>query len=863
MRRVLPPRIASPALALALLAGCVGQPAAPTAPRKSTKPGPLAIVAPSTAPGPLASVGVAAAGGIIANNGGGVISNNGAALTGKVKMPAGIVANHGGGLISDNGGAIVANNGGGLIRLRRFPSVIGRTRYALAAAPEQKPLAGFEVRLVDAKGDPVLGADGKPLVTTTNGQGDYAFAGVKPSRNLVVEVVLPGDLGAVKAIVPREGGEKRTVDVDLVSTLTTGYIVSRYVRTQADPLATLEKLPADVEAATRQKAAAAVAASGTSPDTLRDTDVVAAVDALRKGDAALDGQMETVKKLLVVAGASNLGSGMPALSVTLGDIHDIAVTSDGQLYIFCQNDKRVWRLREDGTIETAVGARGVPDGKDLDGQKGPEANLDFPKSIGTDNQGRLLVSEARGVYRLEADGTLRSLGAGKGWVMAAGAGDEAIVAVLEDDAWTKTYVFYRTRPGAAPERLFEQRVDPEDYGEEVFFLTGIAWDGGNYVYTGFRNGIAGRWELQRHDLVTRAVDTPWTNAGGDVFFEANGDAIYVDKDGVVKARNVITGAAERTLPPKVPGFPVTYALGPDGTAYAAKFGVVYRLEAGGPVRIAGNPTGQPSGGDATKFTFEVLSDIAVLPSGEFYTIDTGRGLVYRVDAQAKLAEFGKIGGGNVQLLRTDPAGTLWMSDGDGAKIGKFDAAGVWSAAYDVGGLINDFAVGADGTAYAVSWDIGGGRKRVVYKLSGGAKTKIFESDKGLTVALDAAGTPFVAGEGSLRKWDGAAWKVLKADARFDFGLAITGLGMAADKAGRLYLANSGTSDGSPPIVFRYDPAGDAFKVIAGAGGTHFTGAAGADNGLKSPRTPGFDAQGNLYFSDTGNRQVKRISNSEL
>lgn len=886
MRRSIQPRLVPLVLAATLLAGCPGGQVATTGPKRPAAPRPAA------SPGLDQLAGGVTGAGIVSNNGGAVVAigganavvNIGAGLTGKVKMPAGIVANNGAGLISDNGGAIVANNGGGVVAnsgggvvANNGGSLVGPTRFGLAAAPEQKPLAGFAVRLLDAAGEPVRDAQGAPLVAVTDSQGTYAFAGLVPTRNLILEVALPGTLGAVTAVVPREGGERRTVDVDLVSTLTTGYIMSRYVRSQADPLATLEKLPAAVEAETRQRAAAAVVAAGTSPATLAERDVVAAVDALRQRDAALDGQLETVRKLLVVAGASDLGSGMDALDVTLGDIHDLAVTADGTLYVFCQNDKRVWRLRKDGKIETAVGARGVPDGGDLDGQLGTEASLDFPKAIGADSQGRLLVNEARGTFRLEPDGRLRSVGAGKASAMAAGFGDEAIVAVIEpastpgpgageEDAGPpmavgQAYVFYGCKAGAPPVRLFEQLLDADDWGEQTRFLTGIAWDGGEHVYLGMRNTPEGRWELQRRKL-DGSFEVTWTNPA-DVAFEANGDAIYPDAAGAMKARNVIAGGPERPLPPPVPGFPVSYAIAPDGTAYAAKFGVVYRLEAAGPVRIAGNPTGQPAGGDATSFTFEVLGDVAVAPSGEVYAGDTGRGLVYKVDAAGKLAEFGKIGGGNVQLLRTDPGGVLWMSDGDGDKIGKFDAAGVWTAAHEVGGLINDFAVAADGAVYAVSWDIEGARQRQVFKLANGQKTLLTEAGKGLAVAVDAQGAPWVAGDGKLQKWDGAAFQVVKADARFDFGLAITGLGAAFDAAGRLYVASSGTADQAPPVVFRYDPQADAFKTIAGAGGTHFTGAAGADDGLKSPRTPGFDAQGNLYFADTGNRQVKKIPRDEL
>ena len=882
MRRSVLHRLVHPALLAALVAGCAGQPA-PTGPSASRRPagikateGPLV----ASSVGPVIATG---GGGVIANNGGGILSNNAGNLTGKVKAPAGIIANNGGSLISDGGGGLVSDAGGGVIA--NNGAGLSGARYALQAV-EQAALAGATVRLLDASGTAVVGPDGTPLTAKTDAQGNYAFNATLPTRNLIVEVTLPGEGGAVKAIVPRDGGEKRTVDVDLVSTLTTGYIVSQYVRTQADPLATFDKLPGDVEADTRLKAAKAVDAVGKEPPALKDADVVAAVEDLRRQDATLDAQLETVKKLLVVAGVAELGDGKPALEVALGDIDDMAVTSDGTLYILTGQDRRVWRLRKDGILETAVGDRENPvEGENLDGQLATAATLYWPKHLGVDRQGRLLVTEKRGLFRLEADGTLKALVTGQDWAFSVGAGDEAIAAKVEPRLRTpeeiaeaeengapimdfpgselittnQAYGIYRCKPGAAPERLFQIRVDPEDYGEPTNTLTGLAWDGSNRVLVGVNNGVAGKWELHGFDLATKATTVAWSRTG-EATIDGTGYALYTDDAGVLKARALFDGDKETTLPPTVPGWLVRHTIAPDGTVYASQFDRAYKLGGpAGPVPIAGTGSGQDAGGSATEFSFRVLSDVAVTPAGLVYAIDTGKGAVYKVDGQQQITKLGDTGRGNVQMLRSDPNGNIWMADGDGTGIGKFDGTGTWTKAVGIaGGLLSDFCVAADGTVYAASWDHHTDRKRRIWKLGAAGNAELFASDVGVTIALDKAGVLHRAGAGTFARWDGAAWQAIKEDPKFDFGLmGVNAQGMAIDAAGRPYLAVP-----SQGTIFRYDPATGAFKTIAGKGGTHFTGE-GSANGIRDPRTPCFDAAGNLYFSDPGNRQVKKISKDEL
>lgn len=855
--------------------------ASPAAPQTAASTG--VVVSghpPGTTPLPLP-------GASISPTGTGILSNNAGSLVGRVLVPAGIVANNGGSVVSNNsgnlvgnnGGAIIANNGGNLktgagvgsslVASAGLQAVGGR--YSLQAAPSQVPLAGATVQLLDAGGRPVSGPDGKPLTATTDANGNYAFNAALPAHNLIVAAPLASGKGTVRAVVPRDVSGRKRVDVDLVSTLTTTYILNQYVDSQKDPVATLEKLPADVEKQTRDQAARAVAAADFTATSLADVDVVKDVDTLRKQDSAFDQQMETVKKLLIVAGASDLGTGQQATDVTLMNVDDLAFAPDGTLYVLTGQDNRIWRVRTDGVIETAVGDRRPPSGQDLTGLVAVNASLDHPRRLALDAAGHLLFTDAHGIYRLEADGKLTRLsdqpaaalaGGTKGDVVYAtevitkpvaatpdpDTGELPPTAIAQDE-----YSVYRVQAGGAPQHLFDQPRDPGDDGENTVMLQGMAWDGGNACYVEF-SSTAGQYSLTKYDFTSSQTST-LTPSASTLFLDAQGHEITVDAGGKWHAKSVF-GDNPAVDVPAPPQWASAVALAPDGKPYAAKFSAVYRLDLAGPVRVAGTDDQQATG-TATTFTFEVLEGCAVAPSGDVYAIDTGKTSIYHVDGQGQITRVADTGAGNVQMLRCDPNGTLYMSDGNGANVGRFDASHVWSAVQAFDPLLSDFQVAKDGTLYATSWSTTDRQYRI-YKAQNGQVATIDTGAAGCALALDASGKLYAAGGGALRRFDGTSWTTLKSDDHFTLaGMLMTGAGMAIDAKGRFYIAQP-----SPATVFRYDASSDTFAAIAGPGSNHFAGT-GVDDGIKGPRTPAFDAAGNLYFADTGNRQVKRIAAGDL
>ncbi|MEB3222175.1 MAG: hypothetical protein VKS61_08875, partial [Candidatus Sericytochromatia bacterium] len=190
------------AVALVALAGCVApapgpepagalRPGARAAARPQATPGPQvtgsAPLAPTTpAPGALPLVGpLAPAAGII----------------GKLKAgPASLIANNAATLVSDRGSGLVANNGGGLAGAYRL------------LALEEAPVAGAEVRLVDATGQPLTAE-----VATTDATGAFTLQRPDGLADALVQAAFTaaGQPVTYMATLPASG----PLDVDTATTL--------------------------------------------------------------------------------------------------------------------------------------------------------------------------------------------------------------------------------------------------------------------------------------------------------------------------------------------------------------------------------------------------------------------------------------------------------------------------------------------------------------------------------------------------------------------------------------------------------------------------------------------------------------------
>jgi sugar lactone lactonase YvrE len=866
----------------AAIVGCQGAPTTVPTPKPNVKRGTPAPVA-TASPGTPSSV---------------PLSNINSSLSGLAQAPASLVSNNGSNVIT-NGGA----------------------QFRVLAAVAQVPVANAKVTLLDANLSPVK-VDGKALETLTDAQGRYGFTTALPDSNLLVSIALPGDKGTLQAIAPK-GTTARQVDADLVSTLTTAYILDRYVKGQTDPVATLNKLPADVEAETRKKAGAALS-GGTAavPTALTSATAVATVETLRAQDPAFNAQMETVKQLLVAAGQSDFGSGKKATEVGLTKLRDVVPMPDGTFLISCRPDSRIWKYTADGTLVTALGSGTHKEGT-LAGQTGPEAGLRYPISVKADSSGRILVLDhpydpagrtlpkLYRLSRLEKDGKLVDLWPGMPAALAAwpAEGDEVTVLAMGDIEAADPARLWAVAPTKEPRLLHTFTAEETAYlspkrSDNQYIDYGPNRISGKDATGAFYIGVPGdRGRVHRIAPTTYEVQVDYATGGvnaEDVEAVSTVDTVTVDGAGNV-ITVVVEGETRKLMLKKpdgqastlIPSLPTDFKMLPnagcmvlgDGTAYVTqRDNLLYRIKDGQLTLAAGRL--DPLTGSAKDIAISSPAGMAINKAGELFLADKFGYRVVKVGLDQKVTLVAGNGtnktlGDNgpataasltaTRILRFDAQENLFVVTSS-QRVRRVDqATGVITSAY-VGSSdyhIRDFVIGPDGAFY---FSRRGFENKTdghinVIRVKDGVETVLVpntpspDGANGFVLAMSPAGVLYVlARQDNTRK----LYKWVDEQLQLVKEDARFNVSMPND-------SNSMAIDAKGRMaltlidadqVLLYDPAADTVKVLAGPEGAYFKGS-GVDDGLRGPRYATFDAEGNLYFDDYYHRQVKRIAATDV
>lgn len=780
------------------------------------------------------------------------------------------VASSQGNLVSPNGGGLISNNAGSLTGVvRSLGSLISNNsgNYRTTAG-EEIVLAGVQVRLLDAGGRSLLDANGESIVTTTNAAGQYQFEGILPVRNLLLGVELPGDNGMMLAIAPKDGPVRRVADVTVVSTLTTAYILDQFVKGQADPQSTLDKLPVTMEADLRAKAGTAVSLLSTPVTSLATPEVVKTVNLMRRQDETFDTSLEDVRKVLIAAGQSELGNGLPGTRVMLFDLRDLACTADGRLYACSNSDGVVYRLAADGRLIKVAGA-GIPDPGSLDGQEALTAGFDRIVAMGLDERENLLILEndytTSRLSRVDSTGRVQALNL-----------DGRVFASMAPGPGEQVYGFdhrqvWRITSGGPPELLY---TVPELPLQDLL-LKGCDGQGVLYFHT-LNDNMSGRQEAYRLDLESGSFERLELSGRGEtpgfVCIDYRGNVFLGGEGGADNFLAVYSpGLPQRVLPNNLDGYPIKAAtLGANGQAYVALGSLdnpVYRIENGQATHVAGYISVGVTGevlGDATSFGLGLVSGLALSAAGELFVAQSNANYsepsrVLRISQARQASVFAASTDWDIGLLAFGTDQSLYFRDN-----GKTEYDGELSIVYRIHKLaadgteqviigpdggstgnwsIDDFKVAADGSIYVAAE----GQLRQ-YSSTGELLRVLSGGEGSRRIALDMQGAVWFTRGSDLMTWTAATGVqlVMRDPALQD------ATSLAMDAAGRCYVSLESVNK-----VMRFRPDTVALETIAGPGGRHLAGK-GVDDSLKSPRDLAMDAQGNLYISDYGHRQVKRI-----
>ena len=906
-------RLTSGMLLLATLAACAG-PTTPPTPGGTPKPRPRATGAPGIVAGeqpssllPASTPPLAGGPSVPAlDPGGGLISDRGGALTGKVKGPAGVIANNGAGLISDGGGGLISDGGGSLVA-NNSGNLVGNNAagYRLQAIAEV-PYANMPIALRYADGAPVKDAAGADIKGTTDAEGNYRLPYPGGDRHVIVVADLPGRRGSIVAFVPRGPlTAPKPVDADLASTLSMGYILTKYVRTQADPRAVLERLPAELEAETRQIVAAAVDKAGAAPGALTPAAVLDAVERLRGAEGGVDAQLEAVRQVLL-AGLSDQGAGQPATNVET-DAFDVAVSPAGEIHYASPIALRVWKKDAQGRIQAVAGtgvppadaARGVNASPPGDGGPAAAAFLE-PTALAYAPDGTLLVADSyhRSVRAIGPDGVIRT--------RVAHASFDAIVdLVAEPDGGIVVAcatALWRVPPGGGAPGLLAGDVRepvPTDIitkspvGDDVkpldarfTLISSVARDplDGSIVVADakgqvFRVGM---------DLVTRVAGTDAFGYGGDdgpakaaqlgltpsVFVRADGGVLIGDPanhrlrevvDGTIRT---IGGTGQARM--SGDGGPILQAglleprrptRGPDGSLYFVDQGYVRRLAGG----VVSTVIGGTSGFDVPRPANEVQ---LLGPSSLKYEATTN---TMWVSDQRHLWRWTLADNRLVSVLGGGPAGQAFAEAGQATASAVYGPRGLILEGPDTWLLLaTDPAINAGRllrvAGGAMTMVAGGGAYQPVVVTKGpalGATVSAMDNslvahDGYVYYLINALGYVLRFKEGGdLEKWGGfgSGTEDGTTAGQFKFGKL---LGFAQGPDGQFYLGSEGA-------IYRVDPATKVVTRVAGQpgapGGTGDGGPA-RDAKVGNPTAFAWDAAGDLYFTEADRASVRRIRKAD-
>ncbi len=309
---------------------------------------------------------------------------------------------------------------------------------------------------------------------------------------------------------------------------------------------------------------------------------------------------------------------------------------------------------------------------------------------------------------------------------------------------------------------------------------------------------------------------------------------------------------------------------PQGRLVFAHGAVVYRIEKGQAVRLAGGGAGV-AGSDTKAIAFANPRALALDGAGGYYVADDTR--VVRVDAQDQVTVV-------AEGLDLPPSDLALAADGrllallDGKLVALAPGAPPVALAAPVGDRFEDLAVAPDG-----SWLLADTRGSIEAEITltrrvpGGTPTTLATYGKNhmaMAVAPRDGAVwytmgvgpeyPHLYGQTRLMRLPpaGGAATVVAADQRF--GAVYEG-GLAIDAEGRAYFVSRPSVDERVTIQ-RYDPATKDFTVIAGPSGRAFAGS-GADGTIEEPYGLVLNGAGDLVFVDRARRQLRRIPASAL
>ena len=406
------------------------------------------------------------------------------------------------------------------------------------------------------------------------------------------------------------------------------------------------------------------------------------------------------------------------------------------------------------------------------------------------------------------------------------------------------------------------------------------------------------------------------DAAGNVYRAGNGAIFKITPAGMVSTlagTAGVRGSADGSGAAAQFFNPSGIAADAAGNLYVADSGSIRKITAAGAVttlagtaNLAGNVDG--SGANAQ---FNSPSGIAVDAAGNLYVVDPGNqnirkitpaGVVTTLAGTTGVAFTGRTDGsgasrfGYPHYIAVDAAGNVYVTDTEGQIVRKITPTGVVTTLAGTRG-VNGSADGSGAAArfnypQGIALDMAGNlvvadtRNQTIRKITlagevttlagtafapgsanGSGAAAQFNGPRGITA--DTAGNLYVtdSGNATIRKITPAGMVSTLAGTAGVRGSAdgsgaaaqFFGIGcIAADTAGNLYVADSGSS-GNGGTIRKITPAGVVTTLAGTPGVTGSADGSGAAAQFNSPSGIAVDTAGSLYVADTNNDTIRKIT----
>jgi sugar lactone lactonase YvrE len=545
-----------------------------------------------------------------------------------------ILSNNGGTLLSDQGGSIISNNGGNLIG-NNGAGLLGKAKWVFGLQQEPTAplgvygLSDATITLHDASGQTLVDENNQPLTATSGPDANYTLSAVLPPGNLVAKIKLWNG-GELQALVTPEGRNNFTLEINTSTTLGAAYVLNKFVSGQQ---AILNKLPASENARLTQELdviRAYAQAAFKHDDTLLNT----VTDGLRTREPRVDRVIEDVKALLL--GQTALGRGLQATEVPLaGPVH-LTWLRSGRLALGESLIGRVRTLNPDGTLDVLMDKTHGRIKYNMITMGG------FVEGPGGTFYG--VVPKAHQVFRVSEEGTGQVwLGSGKrgrtppGNPLTMDSTPRSLAMGPDGTLW----VGEETYAGDLPPRLLALRPDRT---VEVFApppgalgsIIALAVDANGAVFMLRANDQAGSlWRFQNGTFSQVAGTTALSEPSG--LHSAPDGTLYVTEprkrrllklgaSGLEEAHRFATGG------PRLPG---SITAGPDGSLFVADLAsnVVWQGTPGGNWRAIAGTEAVFQQGDTQAFAINTSMGVAADDKGNLYIAEAGSHSIKRFDGK--------------------------------------------------------------------------------------------------------------------------------------------------------------------------------------------------------------------------------------